>query len=467
MQRKLFLGAVFKNEGMIIREWIQHYISQGVDHFYLINDNSTDNFQAEIQPYMDRITLYNNEHTDLYLRRQYDIYNWYFGHLRATANWLMIVDLDEFVYRPNGGTIKESLEMYDAYNQITFPSLFFGSDGHIKQPNSVRLSFTKREAVQRSYKSIVKTEAIEVLAVHKHYVIKNDEQLHLTLDKNGHSELICNHYHSQSRERWEKICIPRGDGIAMLENDSKSSWKSFEKHDFNTVEDLRLYNQIASDVTLYISTCNRPDLLKRTMESFIKYNTYPIKRCIITEDSGKTGIDDFVHGMCPFPVDIIYNEANIGLMASIEKGYALIDTKYIFHCEEDWEFYKPGFIEDSMKVIEKDKKALLVILRAHNDTNRIPIEKDLGGYHYLDNTNYPWYGYSTNPGLRRLVDYTKVAPWHETTAKPWYDKQPRMYEPDVCILYHKHGYRAAILGDKEGYVRHIGWDRHIKLPHES
>jgi hypothetical protein len=49
---------------------------------------------------------------------------------------------------------------------------------------------------------------------------------------------------------------------------------------------------INNDVTLFITSCGRPDLLKITLESFIKYNTYPIKEAIICEDSGINGIID-------------------------------------------------------------------------------------------------------------------------------------------------------------------------------
>ena len=41
---------------------------------------------------------------------------------------------------------------------------------------------------------------------------------------------------------------------------------------------------------------------------------------------------------------IIYNDVNIGQCKSIDKAYELVDTEYIFHCEDDWEFTSPNFI---------------------------------------------------------------------------------------------------------------------------
>ena len=39
------------------------------------------------------------------------------------------------------------------------------------------------------------------------------------------------------------------------------------------------------EVTLVITSAGRFDLLKETLDSFFEYNTYPIKKIIITEDS--------------------------------------------------------------------------------------------------------------------------------------------------------------------------------------
>ena len=38
----LSIGVLFKNESLILKEWLDHHIFHGVDHFYLINDNSND-----------------------------------------------------------------------------------------------------------------------------------------------------------------------------------------------------------------------------------------------------------------------------------------------------------------------------------------------------------------------------------------------------------------------------------------
>ena len=122
-----------------------------------------------------------------------------------------------------------------------------------------------------------------------------------------------------------------------------------------------------NEVTLFITSCGRPHLLKQTLESFIKFNTYPIKEAIICEDSGNINSIDFAKNILNFPCNIIYNEKRIGQMRSIENGVKYITTPYVFHCEDDWGFYCPGFIEVSMEILQKNDIISQVLLRSYDE----------------------------------------------------------------------------------------------------
>ena len=96
---KLSIGSMFKNESHSIREWIRHYLLHGVEHFYLINDNSTDNFMEQIKEYVDLniITLFNVDEP-YYLGRQRNLYNKHILPIAKETQWLLMVDLDEYVW---------------------------------------------------------------------------------------------------------------------------------------------------------------------------------------------------------------------------------------------------------------------------------------------------------------------------------------------------------------------------------
>ena len=45
--------AIFKNEEPYLKEWLEFNHIIGVEHFYLYNNNSEDDYQTVLQPYID------------------------------------------------------------------------------------------------------------------------------------------------------------------------------------------------------------------------------------------------------------------------------------------------------------------------------------------------------------------------------------------------------------------------------
>jgi hypothetical protein len=228
-------------------------------------------------------------------------------------------------------------------------------------------------------------------------------------------------------------------------------------------------------VTLVITSCGRFNLLRRTIDSFFKFNTYPIEECIIVEDSGIIDHTEFMDIIftIPVPCKFIINGNNLGQIKSIDLAYSKVTTDYIFHCEDDWEFYKSRFIEDSFDILLHDDSVINVWLRSYDDTNHHPIEHirhdyNTGHYYYmsLDYKKF-WHGFSFNPGLRRTSDVMKLYPFSELT--PVIEKNGKLIigEIDLSVYYFNLGYRGAITSNYNGYVRHIGWDEHITLPWEK
>jgi SAM-dependent methyltransferase len=212
----------------------------------------------------------------------------------------------------------------------------------------------------------------------------------------------------------------------------------------------------SSLVSVVLTSCGRLDYLQRTIETFNKFNTFPIHEFIIVEDSGNKAVHKAVKTLYP-DYTIICNPKNIGLVASIDKGYAEVKTPFIFHCEEDWEFTRSGFIEKSLEILLICPEIMQVWIRALNDTNGHPFSEET---YRAGNTDFrlvavnvgggAWHGFTWNPGLRRLSDYEKVAPFNDVLPEAKAGEREMM----VGIMFYKRGYRAAIL--PEGYIFHIG-----------
>lgn len=219
----------------------------------------------------------------------------------------------------------------------------------------------------------------------------------------------------------------------------------------------------SSDVSLVITSCDRFDLLKRTIDSFDKFNDYPIKQVIITEDSGKNEVKQCIPDAWKEHTTFIVNNPKLGQMKSIDAAYALLDSEYIFHCEDDWEFYREGFIGESKQLLINDPQALQVWLRsyAHDLKVHSPYvyqseRKEFAHipFYQVMSHKADWQGFSFNPGLRRLKDYQKYAPYAEFSG-----------EKQLSKLYADANRYALIL--ENDAVLHTGFGSHVVVADEK
>ena len=232
------VGAIFRNESHGIVEWIEHYLKQGANHFYLINDSSTDNSVELLEPYIiqNKITLYHTNQSPPHpLGYQRNMYNQFIlPNLRSKATqWLLMCDIDEYVYSPIYKTIPDFLRQgVPGRAQIQVTPTLFGSNGLEKQPSSVVQGFTKRSrdcpTKCGTYKYFVNSDfEFESLNVH-HATSKNPEhnevQYFMLINM---PYLKLNHYINQSKEFWIQTKCTRGDADGFLTRDM-SLFDSYE-----------------------------------------------------------------------------------------------------------------------------------------------------------------------------------------------------------------------------------------------
>jgi hypothetical protein len=249
---ELAVGAVFKNEAHILEEWIKHYIHHGVEHFYLINDGSSDDYYKIIEPfiYSKHVTLFNEDARPQYTGRQRDMYNIHIlPHLHETQ-WLLMCDLDEFVWSEDNVDLRIVLKKCMHFSQIQFEHTIFGSNGLIHTPKYAVSSFTRRSSVHptknpgnRKY-FVNSSVAFRSLNVH-HASYADDDSIHKTdfvlLDPYW---FRMNHYCCQSRDFWKQIKCTRGDA----DNYKLRTPSDFDEIDKNDVVDVGLLLQ---NETLY------------------------------------------------------------------------------------------------------------------------------------------------------------------------------------------------------------------------
>ena len=230
-------------------------------------------------------------------------------------------------------------------------------------------------------------------------------------------------------------------------------------------------------ITMVITSCGRQDLLKETLLSVEQCAPNTLDELIIVEDGPAN--NEFVRELLPSVQKITLLNSPVerrGQLLNIEWAYSQITTPYIFHCEDDWRFTKLNFMEDSLKILEAFPDCLMVHLRSHKDQwqeshDRSWIEDE---EHKLGDLSYwkvrPWivhdggFGFTFNPGLRRLTDYKKIGGIRQPVATRY---GPFFNQKDGCLIertnaenYQRLGMWCASL-EPEGRVEHIGWHRHI------
>ena len=199
------------------------------------------------------------------------------------------------------------------------------------------------------------------------------------------------------------------------------------------------------DYTLVVTSYGRHSLLRETLESFSKCADIAPINTIIIEDGQTTKPDwlDYIKGLGN--VNWINNFQRRGQTFSIDKAYNLVQTPFIFHCENDWKFYRTGFIKESFDILDKHSNISMVSIRGKSEHATeivpefdFPIRIKWNG----------WEGISFNCGARRLSDYKRIGSYGQHVGYTLDCK-----EHGISLLYANLGYRMASI---EAACVHIG-----------
>ena len=377
----LLLIAIFKNESIIIEEWIEHYINEGVDCFLLNDNGSTDDYEGKIQKYMDAGLVVLNKNPKKYA--QVDIYNDCVQCARK-FDWVMIVDLDEFVYARNGfNTIKEYLNSLEPnVSQIHIPWKMFGSSDFIEQPKSVIQNFTWRRIYNNETKieckCIIRGNNLKTLHIH-HSLLNNktdnndifsDNSLYTAKDINfienlneeflSNSFLQLNHYAIQSWNWFSKIKMTRGD-VTQSGWDNLRNKNYFDSRNFKDFEDNELKNKEYTNKFSFLDNSlvvkenplikNVEIIVSRYNENLEWINNYPFNQFQYTVYN--KGINDN------------FNKKNVTKVIHLP-NVGVCDHTYIYHIVSNYDAntLKPitVFLPGSVNMPNKINKAISILI---------------------------------------------------------------------------------------------------------
>lgn len=137
--------TLIRNEARYLAEWIDFHVAQGVSHFYVFDNGSTDATADVLAPYVaaDRASVIPWPH-----RRGYHTQALAYAHaLKAfgpACRWMAFFDVDEFLYCPDGRPLTELLARFADYPALIVHRHTFGTSGHLTPPPHVVGHFPMR-----------------------------------------------------------------------------------------------------------------------------------------------------------------------------------------------------------------------------------------------------------------------------------------------------------------------------------
>lgn len=142
--RRLAICLRFRDEAIYLKEWLDYYIAAGVDHFFLYNNYSQDNYADILAPYVDSalVTLIDWPRTPA----SPDAENDCIARTRGHFKWVGFLDADEFVVIRDGQSIVDLLAEFDDAPGVALHWYYYGSNGHRTRPTGLVINSYQQRA---------------------------------------------------------------------------------------------------------------------------------------------------------------------------------------------------------------------------------------------------------------------------------------------------------------------------------
>lgn len=208
----LAIGAIFKDEAPYLREWIEFHLLQGVEKFFLYDNNSTDEYLTNIMPYIQQ-GIVELKHWKQNPARQLDAYHSCIQTFGAYARWMAFIDIDEYLFPVEDEPLVDVLKRYEEYPGIAVHWKTFGTSGHVLKPSGLTIETYTRapEYISNTVKLIIDPRKITRFTT-AHSAAYKDGQSSVTEDfrpidtynnyTRPSSVLRINHYWTRSVEEF-------------------------------------------------------------------------------------------------------------------------------------------------------------------------------------------------------------------------------------------------------------------------
>lgn len=130
-QYNVSICAIFKDEGPYLREWIEFHRIVGVEHFYLYNNKSSDNYDEILAPYIEEglVEVKNWPRP----QSQMAAYQDFMENKAYETKWVGFIDIDEYVIPNKVDDIYDFLKGFENRTAVIIYWKYMGSSGLVSR----------------------------------------------------------------------------------------------------------------------------------------------------------------------------------------------------------------------------------------------------------------------------------------------------------------------------------------------
>jgi hypothetical protein len=204
--------AIVRNEAGHLEEWLAFHLALGVDHVFLYDNRSTDDSATLLERYIDHGLVTRLDWPQLAGQRA--AYNHALRMFGSVAEWLIYVDVDEFVIPLVDDDIPTALARFPRASDVRMPRREFAFSGHRTPPRGLTIEsytqiadvFYRGEDAPPRVKTALRPRAIAAMDVHLALVGDAGtvpDGLATVEDDAVAGILQVNHYYTRSLEEYE------------------------------------------------------------------------------------------------------------------------------------------------------------------------------------------------------------------------------------------------------------------------
>uniref|UniRef100_A0A6C0F6B1 Glycosyltransferase family 92 protein n=1 Tax=viral metagenome TaxID=1070528 RepID=A0A6C0F6B1_9ZZZZ len=209
--KNIVASTMFKNCSSFLETWLRYHIYIGVEHFYLFNNNSSDDDIMNVQKICNKFNGYTtiinwnfpykspvNRHSPSAQTTQQNLTIYKYNK----HNWILLTDLDEYIYSKTSSlleVVKSKEHIKNDISGLTIPCMWFGCSHNAQYTDDYLHKLIFRKSTANTCrpgggpKSLVRPTNSQVYSVHRSIVGKKEHPLNPDV-------LRFNHYFSLTND---------------------------------------------------------------------------------------------------------------------------------------------------------------------------------------------------------------------------------------------------------------------------